>query len=538
MLIKMSEFFINYIIIYFTSCITILGYGYLLINLSKNTNLEFNLGEIGIIGVLFASIYSRLSHIFIPHGYVHNVLFLLIGLFFFFYFFRKNFKKDFIVLIIIFVILFISFPTFKSHDDFPYYHFPYTYYLTQYPNLYGLGNLNHGFRTPSSIFYINSLFYLPFFSYYLFNLAAVLILGFFNLSIILKIINIFKKKVINQQIYFLISILIFVNIFFYRIPEHGTDRSAQILISILFFEYFLMIINKSNIFLSVKKILIYISLIISFKSFYVLYVIFIPGLIYFLYDKNNLFIFKNFFKLKDFYFNLFLLSFLLTIFGNFSNTGCLLYPISFTCFDNFSWSIPVDQVEKMQMWYEQWSKAGATPNFRVENPEIYIQKFNWVSNWIDMYFFNKFSDFLLGLLFILTMMLSFFYKRKKDKILINNHYVIFYICILILFFEWFYNHPSLRYGGFVLVFSIIFLPLNTFLSAIRSNRESLKVKSILLIFIVALVFEVRNIHRLNKEFKNYNYNFVKNFKYHVDENYFRIDKAIKLKINDKRIIKN
>ena len=153
MLIKMSEFFISYIIIYFTSCITILGYGYLLINLSKNINLEFNLGEIGIIGILFASIYSRLSHIFIPHGYVHNVLFLLIGLFFFFYFFRKNFKKDFNILILIFVILFISFPTFKSHDDFPYYHFPYTYYLTQYPNLYGLGNLNHGFRTPSSLRY-------------------------------------------------------------------------------------------------------------------------------------------------------------------------------------------------------------------------------------------------------------------------------------------------------------------------------------------------------------------------------------------------
>ena len=38
-------------------------------------------------------------------------------------------------------------------------------------------------------------------------------------------------------------------------------------------------------------------------------------------------------------------------------------------------------------------KGGATPNFRVDNPEAYIQKFNWLGNWIDVYFFNKVSDF-------------------------------------------------------------------------------------------------------------------------------------------------
>ena len=54
----------------------------------------------------------------------------------------------------------------------------------------------------------------------------------------------------------------------------------------------------------------------------------------------------------------------------------------------------------MNNWYEQWSKAGATPNFRVDDPENYIKGFNWVSNWIDLYFFNKVSDFLAGLIFL------------------------------------------------------------------------------------------------------------------------------------------
>ena len=29
---------------------------------------------------------------------------------------------------------------------------------------------------------------------------------------------------------------------------------------------------------------------------------------------------------------------------------------------------------------------GAGPNFRVEDPENYIQGFNWVSNWFDNIF--------------------------------------------------------------------------------------------------------------------------------------------------------
>ena len=70
----------------------------------------------------------------------------------------------------------------------------------------------------------------------------------------------------------------------------------------------------------------------------------------------------------------------------------LIYPLHFTCADTFDWSIPLDQVAKMNIHYEQWSKAGKGPNFSVKNPELYIQGLNWVSHWIDEYFFNKVSD--------------------------------------------------------------------------------------------------------------------------------------------------
>ena len=91
--------------------------------------------------------------------------------------------------------MFISILLFKNHDDFTYYHFPYTYYLTQHSFFFGVGEFNHGFRTPSSIFYINSLFYLPFIEYYLFNVSQVLILGFANLILIKKIGFLFISKI-------------------------------------------------------------------------------------------------------------------------------------------------------------------------------------------------------------------------------------------------------------------------------------------------------------------------------------------------------
>ena len=47
----------------------------------------------------------------------------------------------------------------------------------------------------------------------------------------------------------------------------------------------------------------------------------------------------------------------------------------------------------MKTWYELWSKAGASPNYRVENVDVYLSGLNWVSNWIQNHFFNKISDY-------------------------------------------------------------------------------------------------------------------------------------------------
>ena len=133
---------------------------------------------------------------------------------------------------------------------------------------------------------------------------------------------------------------------------------------------------------------------------------------------------------------LFILSLSLFVLQVFLNTGCLVYPASFTCFDSLQWAIPIDQVKQMHSWYELWSKSGASPNFRVENPEIYLTNFNWFARWVDLYFFTKVTDTLL-IIFLISLICVFLFINKKNKLINNNNYKLLYLFLILFFFEWF-----------------------------------------------------------------------------------------------------
>ena len=106
-----------------------------------------------------------------------------------------------------------------------------------------MGNLEHGFRTPSSIFYLNSIFFLPKIDLALINSGAIYYLIFANIFFLQKIFNLLKRKNINFIFYLSFLSFIIINTAFYRLAEHGTDRSALILIFILAI-YYLESINK------------------------------------------------------------------------------------------------------------------------------------------------------------------------------------------------------------------------------------------------------------------------------------------------------
>jgi len=136
--------------------------------------------------------------------------------------------------LVLLLILFIGVYVYKNHDDFPYYHLTYALNLSENKFIIGTGIFSGGFKTPSSLFYFHSLLYLPLIKYYLFHIGPFLILIFFNYILITKLIEKYHKRQFDISYFLTLLNFTFVNVVFYRIGEHGADRSGQVLLFLAF----------------------------------------------------------------------------------------------------------------------------------------------------------------------------------------------------------------------------------------------------------------------------------------------------------------
>lgn len=499
------------ILYFYLISFSLVGYGLFVKHILKIDYL--NIGIAGILGITLFSLISYFTSFFLIHNENFNLFFLLLGICLFIFFIRSkdNNLKEILLLLLILTILIIFIFVGKNHDDFPYYHFPYISLLTEYTHPLGLGKINNGFRSPSSIFFISSMLYLPGANFYLFHLTPAFIFCFSN-YIFLKFI--LDKKIFHKErtINFL-SLLsfCFINTFFYRLAEHGTDRSGMILIiiSIIILLYLINQKNYSKFNSDLVKIFsILVFFVLSIKPFYLINLPFFLVLIYYEHTRK---IFLNLFFSRSFFYCLFFLIF--TIGYTFLNSGCFIFPIVQTCFENLAWSIDKSAIEDVKLWFELWSKSGARPGFVVENRLEYVSNFNWLPSWINNYFFNKMSDFLIGLIFLSLIIFFLFYKSSKSNLKINTNYKIIFFLINLILIEWFLYHPTLRYGGYHLFALIFFLPLSIFLKNLEIHFSLFCKRALILIMITTAIFIFRNSIRLDKEYKNYSYNPIKNTNY-------------------------
>ena len=500
--------FLFYIYLFLFS---IIGYGLIFSKVFCKDLSFLDFGCQGIIGFYTLYTISLLTTFFFAHNYIFNSLIHLIGIISFLFFFNRNkisFTKQSKNILILSLILIVGIYVFKNHDDFPYYHLTYSLNLSNNPFIAGTGVFSHGFKTSSSLFYFHSLLYMPLIDFYLFHAGPFFIMIYFNFHVLSKL----RSKYLNNEIdfiyFFSLLNLIFVNIVFYRLGEHGTDRSAQILLFIIFITFFELLLNKKDSFEKNKLVnflLVGIFLAASMKALFYIYLILVPIILFrksFFgsYVKNI----KNY-KLLAFL----ILSFSFTIGTNFLSTGCLLYPAEKTCLGNFDWSVPKNQVKEMKTHYEWWAKAGGGPGFKVDmSKEEYVKDFNWVKGWIDRHFFNKVSDTLLGIIAISVLVILLFKDKKIRKFRMKD-FILVYLILLFFLTEWFLNHPSMRYGGFVLISLPIFILSSQLLETFNvSNRKKILVVSIFFISLTFLIYNGRNFVRLNKEINFYNYNIV------------------------------
>ena len=164
---------------------------------------------------------------------------------------------------------------------------------------------------------------------------------------------------------------------------------------------------------------------------------------------------------------------------------------------------------------------------KVLHPELYLANFNWVYHWVKIYFFTKVTDTIF-VIFLISIICLFTLKNIKNKSYVgyNHNYNPLFAILIILFLEWFINHPALRYGGYTLLALMFFIPLSIFLKTKVLFDNKFKKKVIILIVIALSFFVIKNISRLNKEHTKYRYNILINPYFYINENSFYFQKIL------------
>ena len=519
--------FFNFFIFLFVSILIVLstlGYGmvfsYKLFGNSRYLNLPLK----GIFGIFFLYLISSFTHLVLPHNFVHNSIIIFLGLILFFKFSsRENFEiYEFKLIVFFFTCLLLGFLISKTNEDFSYYHLPNSLQFALNKLEFGLGNLNHGFKHFSSLFLINSLFYLPIVEYYLFNITNFMLQIFFFSSLAVILYKNYKNNF--TIILALVSLITYLTKF-YRLSEYGADYFGQFLVLLSFIILSLSFsaskqsaIDKKEIFLIAMYLVIFA---VTTKFLYVIYLLMPMFVIFNQYNFRE--IVKFTFEKKFFTISIALL--FTVLFFNYTATGCLIYPMIVSCFtETTDWSVPKDVINQLNLHYKAWSKAGIGAGYGVESVKSYLSGLSLIDNWIKTYFFNKVSDYILVILFISLILLFVFKKDFKKNNKINfkiNISLLSYVSIISVFSLWFFNFPSLRYAGYSILFLLLVVPLCIYLAKnLNFNKTIVKKKIKILIILALIIFNFKNIQRLNNELnlKNYEHHNFLNFPFYWVDN--------------------
>lgn len=484
-----------FFLIYFLFFLSSIGYGIFILKKINFDSKIINVGYFSLFGVIFLTFISYFSIFFTPHNTTFNLSIHFFGLIFFIRNKKKiNFKSfDLLFIIILFVGLIIS----KNNEDFPYYHFQHALNFSENKFQFGLANLEISFAHHSSLLYLNSLFYIPYYKYFFFNAPNLII--YTSLSIIF-----FNNSIDKNNKFFLRFFSIFTLAFFLvkfdRLSEFGTDIMGQYVIILFSYHILKILNNKNKHFLIKNDLIILISLLcfcLTLKTYFIVYI----SLFFLIFLKVNFKNFYNFIK-ENFYFNIYILLFgMLFLITNLFTTGCLIFPISYLCFENLLWALPIDEIKNLANWYEVWSKSLAGPGYRIDNNEELIHNFQWIKFWLKNYFFTKVIDNLLAFIFLTFVMIILFKSKSDNRFNLEiNKIKVFYLCCFLLFVFWFIKHPTLRYGGYCIILILFSIPTSIFLSKHSKFNYNLDKRIKYFTFFCLFIFFSTNVNRINSEF--------------------------------------
>lgn len=474
MLSNIFIFFFAYIFYFFSS----IGFGQLINFKSEKINFYENF----FFGSIFLLILSFIFKITFIQNQILNILILILGLVIFFFKNKKEKKncyQSFLLATILFVGLLIS----KTHEDFVAYHYQGIINLNNNFLIFGEANLNIVLSHISPLANNQQFLFNNFLDYKLVHIPIFLYLissvGYF-IEIALN------KKNKNSEIIFCSLLAIMLITKFSRLSEYGYDFPTQVLLLVVAHK----LIFSEEIAETKKALTLFcFAVVIKPTSLF-----FAPILLF----KINLILsnVKKYLKKKFIIINLTLLLIILS--NSFIRTGCLYYPINKTCFSPnvIEWSSKKDLKDYSRV-IEHWAKGYGhqeKTNFKkIENLDEYLDKFNWFKYWINLHFFTKISDYLLHLIFIFLIL--FFISKKNYVINKKNYSLIIFSSLSFLF--WLIYAPQFRFA--VSIITILFYSLIIF---IFNTDRKIDFKKLKILFLISfLIFNIKNVNRINFELK-------------------------------------
>ena len=453
--------------ILFNSLLVILNFyifGSFFANKISHHNIICKFSLSSILGAISISFVSLLINFFLPIDQIIGNIFLIFSIIIFliFFYFEKNKLKiliySFLTSILVTILILYSN---IYRPDAGLYHLPYIQLIHENKIVLGATNIHFRFGHISILQYLSAIYNNEIMPLEVIILPPAILVSLF----FLYFLSFYDKNYnFNEIKIFIFLIAIYTFYSFNRFSNFGNDAVAH-----LFF--FLFCIRFIQIQFDEKKINEFGNLVVIsiFAFFQKVFMIFLPIICFIIFLK--FFFKKNVFKNKKIFFSvIFLLAWLIK---NILTSGCMIYPISFSCIESLN-LININSVTEVAIASESWSKDWPNRNDNSLNMMEYNTNFNWLYAWINNHFkvvIVKFTPFLITIFFVLIYSIIFL---KKKNLEINNKkftkkILILFAISLMLSITWFLKFPIYRYGQsflavtFISLFTLIFLRLGNIL---------------------------------------------------------------------------
>ena len=442
------------------SLFLVLGAGGMLLWCDQNFN-SYSTGMIGGMGLLVLGSLSILANFFIPLGAPFFVGICVISFLGWIKLSRKFTVKDAGLFTGITLFYWIAGIRVAPMSDVPMYHIPVIHWMHESSLPFGLANLHSRFGFWNFWFSVCGAV----------SAGKIIPYGYFTLNIVLVVlalsdfIKFSLSKIELKNTWFCIAILIlisFVDFHSFSWGQKSPNADFAGVILGLWCASYLLLRNETDYNWKLPTLLISgLSILIKLNQAYFAFII----LFLFLGTKKS----REGLKALSIISAMLFFSAILMVVKSFWASGCLIYPLRFTCIP-VSWRVSDSSLHDMVYWITRWAR----------NPlDQMAGNFNywgWVPQWLKAVLSVKiFSTTLLIIGLWLISKLLFIKKTKSPDFLVFS-------LALIGIIYWFLTAPDIRfgYGSFAV---ILCLMMSVFLSQFAQKYK----KGILALVLISLL---------------------------------------------------